>query len=62
MVIAGRPDDISEAELTQFLEGLPRRYLQLFGLATIYRHVRLARDIRRDEVHACSRTTTTSGS
>jgi [protein-PII] uridylyltransferase len=52
VVIAGRPDDISETELTQFLEGLPRRYLALFGLASIYRHVRLARGIRRDEVHA----------
>lgn len=52
VVIAGRPDDISEAELTQFLEGLPRRYLAWFGLASIYRHVRLARGIRRDEVHA----------
>jgi [protein-PII] uridylyltransferase len=52
VVIAGRPEDISEAELTQFLEGLPRRYLSLFGLASIYRHVRLARGLRRDEVHA----------
>jgi len=52
VVIAGRPEDISEGELTQFLEGLPRRYLALFGLASVYRHVRLARGIRRDEVHA----------
>ena len=52
VVIAGRPEDISEDELRQFLEGLPRRYLALFGLASIYRHVRLARGIRRDEVHA----------
>ena len=52
VVIAGRPDDITEEELTQFLEGLPRRYLALFGLASMYRHVRLARGIRRDEVHA----------
>ena len=52
VVIAGRPDDISELELTEFLAGLPRRYLALFGLASIYRHVRLARGIRRDEVHA----------
>jgi [protein-PII] uridylyltransferase len=52
VVIAGRPEDISEAELTDFLEGLPRRYLALFGLASMYRHVRLARGIRRDEVHA----------
>ena len=51
VVIAGRPDDITEAELTQFLSGLPRRYLALFGLASIYRHVRLARGIHRDEVH-----------
>ena len=51
VVIAGRPDDIPEAELTQFLGGLPRRYLALFGLASIYRHVRLARGIHRDEVH-----------
>lgn len=52
VVIAGRPDDISDTELTGFLEGLPRRYLSLFGLASIYRHVRLARGLRRDEVHA----------
>ena len=51
VVIAGRPEDIAEEELTQFLEGLPRRYLALFGLASMYRHVRLARGIRRDEVH-----------
>jgi [protein-PII] uridylyltransferase len=52
VVIAGRPGDVSEAELTGFLEGLPRRYLSLFGLASIYRHVRLARGLGRDEVHA----------
>ena len=52
VVVAGRPEDISESELWAFLDGLPRRYLALFGLATIYRHVRLARDIRPDEVHA----------
>jgi [protein-PII] uridylyltransferase len=51
-VVAGRPTDISEEELTRFLNGLPRRYLALFGLPSIYRHVRLARGIRRDEVHA----------
>jgi [protein-PII] uridylyltransferase len=52
VVVAGRPEDISEAELTSFLKGLPRRYLTLFGLASIYRHVRLARGIQKDEVHA----------
>jgi [protein-PII] uridylyltransferase len=51
VVIAGRPEDIPDSELTQFLGGLPRRYLALFGLASIYRHVRLARGIHRDEVH-----------
>jgi UTP:GlnB (protein PII) uridylyltransferase len=45
------PADISEAELTRFLAGLPRRYLTLFEPATIYEHVRLWRDIRHDDVH-----------
>ncbi len=52
VIVAGRPSDISEPELWAFLDGLPRRYLALFGLATVYRHVRLARDIQPDEVHA----------
>jgi [protein-PII] uridylyltransferase len=52
VVVAGRPDDITESELWAFLDGLPRRYVALFGLATVYRHVRLARDIHPDEVHA----------
>ena len=51
VVVAGRPEDIAEHELTHFLKGLPRRYLTLFGLASIYRHVRLARGIDKDEVH-----------
>jgi len=46
-----RPDDLSAAEITRFLEGLPQRYLQLFSREAIYRHVRLARDIHPDEVH-----------
>jgi [protein-PII] uridylyltransferase len=48
---SGRPSDIGEAELSRFLEGLPRRYLALFDASVIYRHVRLARDIHPDEVH-----------
>ncbi len=52
VVVAGRPDDITQDELSQFLKGLPRRYLTLFGLTSIYQHVRLARGIHRDEVHA----------
>jgi [protein-PII] uridylyltransferase len=48
---ANRPHDISEAEMSTFLKGLPRRYLTLFEPEQIYRHVRLARDIKADDVH-----------
>jgi [protein-PII] uridylyltransferase len=50
-VLQRRPDDLSGSEITGFLEGLPQRYLQLFSRESIYRHVRLARDIKPDEVH-----------
>ncbi len=50
-LLAGRPPDLSEADITHFLQGLPRRYLQLFARDAIYGHVRLSRDIRPDEVH-----------
>jgi [protein-PII] uridylyltransferase len=50
-VLAGRPPDLSEADISHFLQGLPRRYLQLFTRDVIYAHVRLSRDIRPDEVH-----------
>ena len=46
-----RPADLSEAELVQFLEGLPRRYLTLFDPDTVYQHVRLGRNIEADDVH-----------
>ncbi len=48
---ANRPHDISEAEMAGFLKGLPRRYLTLFEPDRIYSHVRLARDIKADDVH-----------
>jgi [protein-PII] uridylyltransferase len=51
-LLAQRPADLSAQEITRFLEGLPQRYLQLFTGESIYRHVRLARDIHPDEVHA----------
>ena len=51
VLVAGRPADITESEVRQFLEGLPRRYLSSFGLGAVYRHVRLARGIGPDEVH-----------
>ena len=50
-VLAECPDDITEEELSRFLDGLPRRYLTVFGLSAIYRHVRLARGLRPDDVH-----------
>jgi [protein-PII] uridylyltransferase len=43
---------VAETEITRFAEGLPRRYLQLFPADEIYRHVRLSRDMRPDDVHA----------
>jgi [protein-PII] uridylyltransferase len=47
----GRPADVEEGELAQFLEGLPRRYLELADAEVIYEHVRLSRDIATDDVH-----------
>jgi len=52
LLLAGRPPAVSESEIARFLEGLPRRYLQLFDRAAIYQHVRLSRDIQPDHVHA----------
>jgi [protein-PII] uridylyltransferase len=49
--IERRPPDLGAAEVAAFLEGLPRRYLQLFERRTVYEHVRLARDIHPDQVH-----------
>jgi [protein-PII] uridylyltransferase len=51
-LVAGRPAGLAEAEIVRFVEGLPRRYLRLFPHDAIYRHVRLSRDIRPDDVHA----------
>ena len=47
-----RPSDIPEDELVEFLEGLPQRYLTLFDAETIYAHVRLRRNIGRNDVHS----------
>jgi [protein-PII] uridylyltransferase len=49
--VARRPGDLQAGEVAAFLEGLPRRYLQLVDRREIYEHVRLARDIHPDEVH-----------
>jgi [protein-PII] uridylyltransferase len=48
---ATRPDDISDAELTHFLEGLPTRYLTLFAPGSIYQHVRLWRAVGGEDTH-----------
>jgi [protein-PII] uridylyltransferase len=50
-IVANRAADISAAEISAFVEGLPRRYLQAFEPDAVYRHVRLAREIHPDEVH-----------
>ena len=49
--VARRPAELAAGEVASFLEGLPRRYLQLFDRRAVYEHVRLARDIHPDEVH-----------
>jgi [protein-PII] uridylyltransferase len=49
--VARRPGDLGDGEVAAFLEGLPRRYLQLFDRRAVYQHVRLARNIHPDEVH-----------
>ena len=47
---ANRPPDISERQMTAFLEGLPQRYLRLVDPRTVYDHVRQSRDLEPDEV------------
>jgi [protein-PII] uridylyltransferase len=51
-LLAKRPPEVSDSEIRHFVDGLPRRYLQLFSPAAIYRHVQLSRDIQSDHVHA----------
>ena len=43
---AQRPDDITEEELTSYLEGFPQRYLRLLDGPIVYDHLRLARDLK----------------
>ena len=51
-LIEGRPSDLSAEQISQFLEGLPRRYLQLFERDAVYRHVRHAKHLGLDAVQA----------
>jgi [protein-PII] uridylyltransferase len=51
-LIEQRPATLSEQDIAGFLEGLPRRYLQLFSPDAVYRHVSLARDLDAGAVQA----------
>ncbi len=46
----GRPPEVSELEVTAFLEGLPQRYLRLVEPRTVYDHIRLSRNLEPDEL------------
>jgi [protein-PII] uridylyltransferase len=51
-LLDSRPADLSGEEVAAFLEGLPRRYLQLFSKEAVFRHVRLSRELGPDQVKA----------
>ena len=52
-LIKHRPDDVQQADLEAFLDGLPRRYLRFVDKPHIYQHVRLSRNLQTPDVH-CS--------
>lgn len=45
-----RPPEISEQEVTEFLEGLPQRYLRLVEPQTVYDHIQLSRNLEPGEL------------
>jgi [protein-PII] uridylyltransferase len=49
-LVAQRPGDLDAKEIETFLEGLPRRYLQLFSSDAVYSHVRRSRDLGPDAI------------
>jgi len=51
-LVEQRPADLSQDQIAAFLQGLPRRYLQLFPGEAVYRHVRLANDLAPGSVQA----------
>ncbi len=51
-LIEQRPGDLSRDQIATFLQGLPRRYLQLFPGEAVYRHVRLAGALAPGSVQA----------
>ncbi len=52
-LLATKPHDVAESEVTSFLEGLPRRYLRSVEASRVYEHIRLARDLASSDTH-CS--------
>jgi [protein-PII] uridylyltransferase len=46
------PNDLPAEDISTFIEGLPRRYLQLFPPEAVYKHVQLGRDLAPDAVQA----------
>jgi [protein-PII] uridylyltransferase len=51
-LIDGRPPDLAADQIAHFLEGLPRRYLQLFAPEAVYQHVRHAQHLGLDAMQA----------
>ena len=49
-LMAGRPPEITEEQVTRFLDGLPRRYLRLVDPRRVYDHIVLSRDLESDAV------------
>ena len=45
-----RPPDLSKHQVSEFLEGLPQRYLRLVDPRTVYDHIRQSRDLEPDEI------------
>jgi len=51
-LIAQREPDLSARDIEEFLQGLPRRYLQSFSREAVYRHVRLSRGLPPGAIQA----------
>ena len=51
-ILAQKPADLDAGAVERFLEGLPRRYLQLFTREAIYKHVRRAGGLGADDIKA----------
>ena len=44
-LVADRPPEVTEEQVTRFLDGLPQRYLRLVDPRQVYEHVALSRDL-----------------